>query len=170
MNGNAESDEYGSTNIDVCNEYNNHWSIKLSDVEAFNDYTNCVSNPDCNELEVYPNYEVPDVINNWPASRLNVDGTYDYMAPFIDLNGDGEYNNGDYPAYNTSGDLNCTDDDMLFGDQSIWWVFNDRGNFHGETGGADIGLEIQAQAFAYKTVDELGDMTFYSYKIINEIY
>ena len=167
LNGNAESDVYGATNVDVCNEYNNHWSIKLSDVEAFNDYTNCVNNPDCNELEVYPNYEVPDVINNWPASRLNIDGTYDYMAPFIDLNGDGEYNNGDYPAYNISGDLNCANDDMLFGDQSIWWVFNDRGNFHGETGGADIGLEIQAQAFAYKTVDELGDMTFYSYKIIN---
>ena len=29
LNGNAENDEYGSTNVDICNEYNNHWSIKL---------------------------------------------------------------------------------------------------------------------------------------------
>ena len=39
---------------------------------------------------------------------------------------------------------------MLFGDQSVWWVFNDKGGYHAETGGAEIGLEIQAQAFAYK--------------------
>ena len=30
-----------------------------------------------------------------------------------------------------------------------------------------IGLEVHAQAFAYKTNDALSDMTFYSYKIIN---
>ena len=80
----------------------------------------------------------------------------DYLAPFIDTNGDGEYNSGDYPAYNINEDLNCLNDDMLFGDQSVWWVFNDKGGYHAETGGAEIGLEIQAQAFAYKTVDDLG--------------
>ena len=58
-------------------------------------------------------------------------------------------------------------EDYLYGDQSIWWVFNDAGNFHGETGGDQIGLEIQAQAFAFKTTDVLSDMTFYNYKIIN---
>ena len=56
--------------------------------------------------------------------------------------------------------VDCTANDYLFGDQSIWWVFNDAGNYHGETGGTAIGLEIQAQAFAYKTNDELSDMTF----------
>ena len=167
LNGNIESPEYGSVNVDVCNEYDNHWSIKLSDVEAFLDYNTCVSDPNCSEQIIYPGYEIPDVITNWPASRLNFDGTYDYLAPYIDVNADGEFNDDDYPAYNIAGNLNCANDDMLYGDQSIWWVFNDRGNFHGETSGADIGLEIQAQAFAYKTVDELGDMTFYSYKIIN---
>ena len=167
LNGNIDSAEYGTVNNDICNEYDNHWSIKLSDVEAYTEYNNCIIDPNCNEQEIYPGYEIPEVITNWPASRLNIDGTYDYLAPYIDVNADGEYNESDYPAYNVAGNLNCTNDDMLFGDQSIWWVFNDRGNYHGETGGADIGLEIQAQAFAYKTVDELGDMTFYSYKIIN---
>jgi hypothetical protein len=37
----------------------------------------------------------------------------------------------------------------LKGDQTIWWVFNDKGNVHTETGGESIGLEIRAQAFAF---------------------
>jgi len=169
LNADANSNEYGSVNSDVCNDYDNHWSIKLSDVEAFVEYNNCINDPNCNVEEIYPEYEIPEVIINWPASRTDVDGTYDYLAPFVDINGDGEYNinDGDYPAYNINEDLNCINDDMLFGDQSVWWVFNDKGGYHAETGGAEIGLEIQAQAFAYKTVDDLGNMTFYSYKIIN---
>jgi len=30
LNGNINSVEYGSVNNDICNEYDNHWSIKLS--------------------------------------------------------------------------------------------------------------------------------------------
>jgi hypothetical protein len=46
-------------------------------------------------------------------------------------------------------------------------VFNDVGNIHTETGGAPLGLEIQAQAFAFATNDEVNNMTFYNYRIIN---
>jgi len=168
LNADINSNEYGTVNADICNNYDNHWTITLSEVEAYVDYNNCVNDPNCPENVIYPEYEIPDAILNWPASRLDVDGTYDYLAPFIDVDGDGEYSVGlDYPAYNINNDLNCLNDDMLFGDQSVWWVFNDKGGYHAETGGAEIGLEIQAQAFAYKTVDDLGNMTFYSYKIIN---
>ncbi len=58
-------------------------------------------------------------------------------------------------------------DQVLKGDQTIWWVFNDMGNTHTETGGQAIGLEIRAQAFAFATNDRVNDMTFYSYEIIN---
>ena len=58
-------------------------------------------------------------------------------------------------------------DQVLKGDQTIWWVFNDMGNTHTETGGEHIGLEIRAQAFAFTTNDAINDMTFYSYEIIN---
>ena len=168
LNADINSNEYGTVSADICNNYDNHWTITLSEVEAYVDYNNCVNDPNCPENVIYPEYEIPDVILNWPASRLDVDGTYDYLAPFIDVDGDGEYSVGlDYPAYNINNDLNCLNDDMLFGDQSVWWIFNDKGGYHAETGGAEIGLEIQAQAFAYKTVDDLGNMTFYSYKIIN---
>jgi len=58
-------------------------------------------------------------------------------------------------------------DQVLKGDQTIWWVFNDMGNTHTESGGLPIGLEIRAQAFAFTTNDEINNMTFYSYEIIN---
>ena len=47
-------------------------------------------------------------------------------------------------------------------------MFNDNGNIHTETGSESaIGLEIQAQAFGFTTNDEINNMTFYSYKILN---
>ena len=58
-------------------------------------------------------------------------------------------------------------DQVLKGDQTLWWVFNDKGNTHTETGGTPIGLEIRAQAFAFSTNDEINNMTFYSYEIVN---
>lgn len=58
-------------------------------------------------------------------------------------------------------------DQVLKGDQTIWWVFNDMGNTHTESNGQAIGLEIRAQAFAFATNDEINNMTFYSYEIIN---
>ncbi len=48
-----------------------------------------------------------------------------------------------------------------------WWVFNDKGNQHTETGGQPIGMEIRAQGFAFSTNDEVNNMTFYNYVLIN---
>lgn len=58
-------------------------------------------------------------------------------------------------------------DQVLKGDETLWWIFNDKGNTHTETKGSAIGLEIRAQAFGFATTDELNNMTFYSYEIIN---
>jgi hypothetical protein len=56
---------------------------------------------------------------------------------------------------------------MCFGDQTLWWVYNDRGNIHSETQGVPIGLELQTQAFAFATNDEINNMTFYTTTIFN---
>jgi hypothetical protein len=58
-------------------------------------------------------------------------------------------------------------DQVIKGDETYWWVFNDKGNAHSESKGQPIGLEIRAQAFAFATNDEVNNMTFYSYEIIN---
>ena len=145
--------------------------------------------------EFLANYEagntdnIPSIIANWPATRADDDpeGIAYYLAPFYDANGDGEYDPklGDYPYYDISNELCHTKvptmeeevygtmhgsilaDQVLKGDQTLWWIFNDKGAAHTESGGQAIGIEVRAQAFAFATNDEINNMTFYSYEIIN---
>ena len=49
----------------------------------------------------------------------------------------------------------------------IFWIYNDAGNIHAESQGDPINMEVQVQAFAYATNDEINDMTFQRYKLIN---
>ena len=133
--------------------------------------------------------EIPSIIANWPATRADDDpeGIAYYLAPFYDANGNGEYDpkQGDYPYYDISNELCHTKiptmeeeiygtmhgsilaDQVLKGDQTLWWIFNDKGAAHTESGGQAIGIEVRAQAFAFATNDEINNMTFYSYEIIN---
>ncbi|MBH75758.1 MAG: hypothetical protein CMP68_01130 [Flavobacteriales bacterium] len=168
LNADNTSSEYGSVSASTCAEYDRHFKITRQEVEDYVSYLNCQTDPTCVTSIEYPDYNPPSIIADWPASRIDVDGTFDYLAPFVDVNNDGEYNEGDYPAYDLEGTADCKADDVLFGDQTLWWVFNDNGNIHTETGSESaIGLEIQAQAFGFSTNDEINDMTFYSYKIMN---
>ncbi|MCB0395956.1 MAG: T9SS C-terminal target domain-containing protein, partial [Flavobacteriales bacterium] len=146
----------GSTDQATCKEWDTHFKINRSVVEQFvEDYNNS------------PGTSIPDVIANWPAHGNTANGEDYYMAPFTDVDGNGSYDPsaGDYPGFDIDGTQGC--DAGLFGDQAIWWVFNDRGNIHTETGAEPIGLEIHAQAFGFATNDEINNMTFYRYKIIN---
>lgn len=134
----------------------------------------------------FPDYSIPRSITDYPAHGDESMKQSFYLAPFYDVDEDGvyDYTVGDYPYYDLDNDLCHKDvptketelglvkggllaDQVLKGDQTIWWVFNDRGNVHTETGGASIGLEIRAQAFAFATNDEVNNMTFYSFEIIN---
>ena len=168
LNGDQMSNEYGSVSASTCAEFDKHYKITRQEVEDYVAYTNCLSDPEC-DMSTYADYVQPSIISDWPASRIDVDGTYDYLAPYVDVNGDGDYTVGlDYPGYDLEGVADCKTDDVLFGDQTLWWVFNDNGNIHTESGSESaIGLEVQAQAFGFATNDEINNMTFYSYKIIN---
>jgi len=122
----------------------------------------------------YGDYQPPQIMKDWPGNGDNEEtgagpGYTHFLAPFFDNNQDGYYNweDGDYPWFEFNSSTPVCDDRIL-GDQSLWWVFNDVGNVHGETNSAtSIGLEIQAQAFAFTTNDEINNMSFYKYKIIN---
>jgi hypothetical protein len=119
----------------------------------------------------FPNYVVPDFIKKWPAHGDITKGQDFYLAPFYDRDQDGiyEWEEGDYPWYDIRNEKNCKTDRRvsLFGDLNFWWVLNDKGNIHTETGGDPIGMEIHAQAFAFATNDEVNNMTFYNYELIN---
>lgn len=53
-------------------------------------------------------------------------------------------------------------------DEMIYWVYNDNGNTHQESGSARvIQMEVQVQAFSYQTNDDINSMTFQRYKLIN---
>ena len=173
----------GTATIDpaTCMEYDKIYTITRAEVDDF------IANCDPETGVPMSGYEIPSSIANWPAHGDPSRGMSYYLAPFYDRDKDGNYNPaaGDYPYYDIDNELchsqvptmdetmegsvkgSILADQVIKGDQTLWWVFNDKGNAHTETGGSAIGLEIRAQAFAFATNDEINNMTFYSYEIIN---
>ncbi|NOQ71578.1 MAG: T9SS C-terminal target domain-containing protein [Crocinitomix sp.] len=163
-----------------CNEYDKFFSIRKVEVEEFIRWWNCdrghSSLEDCEEV-LYPDEALMDKIRDWPAHGDESIGQDKYLAPFYDNSSPGQPANGlyrpmedgDYPWFDLEGDVSCKNDRRvtLYGDETHWWVFNDKGNIHTETGGDPIGMEIRAQAFSFATDDEVNDMTFYNYELIN---
>ncbi len=159
---------------DVCARYDNFYQTKKEDAELHQAYYACLADPDCDPSVEFPDgYAIPAAYFDWPA--INTTPGYDtYLAPFTDFNNDGDYDPtaGDYPGYDLEQEVDCEnrfrDDPIpLFGDLNIWWVVNDKGAQHTETGGQPIGMEIRSQAFAFSTNDEVNNMTFYNYVLIN---
>ncbi|MFN5652040.1 MAG: T9SS C-terminal target domain-containing protein, partial [Flavobacteriia bacterium] len=132
-----------------------------------------VTTEGCDEITAPTNDEL-NRIYGWPAHGDVSRGQDYFLAPFYDRDQDGNYNpdNGDHPWYDDilgRDDIECGIDRRisLYGDETHWWVFNDKGNIHTETNGDPIGMEIRAQAFSFATNDEVNRMTFYNYELIN---
>ncbi len=150
----------GATIDDVtCTSWDKHFLVTKVEILAFRAaYLQSVTNGTPLNVDDYP------AVKNWPAFGEDADGNRLSMAPFVDVDGD-PFNyspgGGDYPDI-----APCSGGG--FPDQAIWWVINDKGDVHTETGGEAIGLEIQMLAFAFATTDQINDMTFYKYKVINK--
>ena len=186
-----------SVDLPICNQYDKHWIITKAEVLAHKAHFEYGDNgaqtvdaygagdiPDI--IREWPAHGNGDDLTSFlaPFFDANKNGVY-------------EPEQGDYPYYDFNNDLcprtlkaewgdaytehvlptqedvagivkgGLLSDQVLKGDQTIWWVFNDKGNTHTESKGEAIGLEIRAQAFAFSTNDEINNMTFYSYEIIN---
>jgi len=169
--GPLTTDGTASTNKEICDKYDRHWIVLREEVDVHKAWLECLEDPNCNDAELFPGYEsqIPESIKEWPGN--GVDGELPYqLAPFKDRDGDGVYDYlVDYPAYDIDKEYDCRDKetDVLYGDQTIWWVYNDRGNVHTESQAGALGFEIRAQAFAFSTNDEVNNMTFNNYRIIN---
>jgi hypothetical protein len=151
-------DNAASTDATICSAWDKIWKINRKDVEAYYGWAMggfVGPNPTSSAAM--------DVINNWPVTAP--DGHA--IAPFYDINNNGIYEPqaGEVPDFDVTGTRAC--EAQLSGDQCLFWVFNDKGNIHSATSGTAIGLEVHAQAFAFQTSDEINNMTFYRYKIIN---
>ena len=158
-----------------CDKYDRHFVISQDEVREFDAWFKAgeldAANGTSNQKDLFPEYEIPLSIMEWPAhGDPTLDQNY-YLAPFYDRNEDGNYNplDGDYPWYDIEKELDCTNDRTvtLYGDKTIWWVMNDKGNIHTETGGDPLGMEIRCQAFAFATNDAVNNMTFYNYELVN---
>jgi hypothetical protein len=150
----------GGISVTRCQDFDRFWSVSRAEV-----------------LNFIQGGAPTAAIQQWPGNGNVSNGELPFLAPYFDANNDGIYNyqDGDYPYFNFSGTYPVDPgtgltvcNDYLFGDKSIWWVFNDVGNVKTETGSAPIGLEVRAQAFAYSSSDpDLNNTTFYNYQVIN---
>lgn len=139
-----------------CSRFDNIYTITRAEVDNFKAGGNIT----------------PSILN-WPGNGDVSKNQALVLAPFVDVNGDQIYEPevGDYPAYDINN--KAEKDNLgfcktkLFGDYTQFWVFNDNGGIHTETQGVPIGVEVRAQAFAFKTNDEINNMTFYSYEVHN---
>lgn len=163
----------GTITPDQCIAYDKFFVISKAEVIAFSAWWEGANGG--GEPAEKPSNDVMQRITNWPAHGNIALGQDYYLAPFYDNDGGGTYNpllEGDYPWYDDilgKDDIKCGADRRvsLYGDQTYWWVFNDKGNIHTETQGEPIGMEVRAQAFAFATDDEINRMTFYNYEMIN---
>ena len=166
----------GSAEIDaeVCNQYDEFFVSTRSDAQRHRQYFDAVAGGTVDE-EFPDGYAMPSYFRDYPAHG-NTEANQDYyLAPFKDYDGNGFYSpdNGDYPWYDFLQEIDCKNrkrEDIvpLYGDRNFYWIFNDKGNVHSESQGEPIGMEIRAQAFAFSTNDEVNNMTFHNYVLINQ--
>jgi len=164
----------GAVDDETCADWDKHFRVLGTDIDLH------LRNYQLAEAEVGPDEiveldidEIPEEVLGWPAKGNNhFFGIHDFelpnteqgLAPFFDNDGDGNYTPefGDYPIIEIRG---CND--PQYPDEMFFWIYNDAGGVHTETNGDPIQMEIQVQAFAYATNDQLNNMTFQRYKLIN---
>ena len=130
--------------------YNKFWKVTKEEVEL---HKLCFNDP-----SAHPFYVIPASIKNWPAHgrTLQYNESY-YLAPFVDVDGDGIYmpELGDYPK--------------IPGDEALFFMMNDDCGTHTETGGTALGVEIMCMVYAFNAPDEaLQNTLFMSYLIRNK--
>ncbi|MFT4533073.1 MAG: hypothetical protein ACI9P5_000417 [Saprospiraceae bacterium] len=164
-------DDEGQTDATVCENWDQFFSVKGADIlkhiaayDKLGDEFNCD--------------DIPDAIKYWPArgnpywrERFDFDLPDQNLADFWDEDGDGyDPCQGDFPVIDIVG---CEAENRgrareLLPDEVVFWLYNDNGGVHGLTNATAIQMEVQVQAFGYATNDEVNDMTFYRYKLINK--
>lgn len=155
--GPLTTDGFASVDREVCNQWDRFFYITRREVDEF---------------VASGGSKITTNIQSWPGNADPTKGQSPTLAPFEDANLNKIYEPelGEYPAYDVK---NLAEKDgkfcktKLYGDETIFWVFNDKGGIHRESKGIPIGIEVRAQAFAFRTNDEINNMTFYSYEIFN---
>jgi hypothetical protein len=162
--------DQGTTDQTICSRWDRFFVVKGSSIEQ---HIRAFRQAQSAGVAYDPDL-IPVDVKAWPGrgnpffeeiNRFALPSTRQGLAGFWDEDGDGDYNPefGDYPIIEIRG---C-EDNPQYPDEMIFWIYNDNGNIHSQSRGDAIQMEVQVQAFAYATNDELNDMTFQRYKLIN---
>jgi hypothetical protein len=164
-------EQTGTVNKNECARWDQHFTVYGQDIDNLReDFLDPLS-PGVNNTP-------SKGLLGWPAKGnvhfLAIHGfdilSYDQdLAPFVDENEDGVYNpwDGDHPVIEVAGCDQTDYNKPVYADQMTWWVYNDNGNLHTQTGGNAMNMEVQVLAFGYSTTDAVNNMTFYRYKLLN---
>ncbi len=180
-NGNTDfypgplSETTGITDRDTCQQWDRFFEVQGTDVEKAIRYWEQLQPGDQFEID-----SVPEGVRYWPGNDnpyfrdqfpFDLPSTSAGLGAYWDEDQNGIYDplGGDFPIIDIRG---CEAFDRksakeLVPDEMIFWIYNDAGNSHFLTRGDAIQMEIQVQSFAYATNDEINDMTFQRYKLIN---
>lgn len=165
-------DNSGATEKEICEDWDRFFRVtgKEIDQHRLNYFKFSGLGQD------YPKDSIPDNVLYWPGvGNVDFAEKYEFTLPsagqglgsFYD-HPDSELDvydpaNGDYPIIEVRG---C-EAFAQYPDEMFFWIYNDQGGPHEATDGSAIQMEVQVQAFAYQSNDELNDMTFQRYKLIN---
>lgn len=145
-------DNTGNLNLATSTQWARIWKVNFIEIgKHISNTTRTVNN-------------TPPAILEWPAKGNPYAKGYNgaqltianNMAPFVDVNSDGNYNplDGDYPD--------------IKGDQMLWWVFSDNGPTHNNTQSQPLGVQVHAKAYAYSRGTTLDNIVFYEMEINNK--
>ena len=144
-------DIYDFNDTVTASQYNKIWKINREQIDEFKsewDLGNVTNG----------SYSIPNVILTWPGNHPTLTSQ---LAPYIDLNQDGNYDplDGDYPD--------------IKGDQMLWWVYNDNTE-HLSSGGKPLGIELRVSFYAYyyanppnDSIEAINNTTFLNFEIVN---
>lgn len=159
----------GTTDKEICERWDRFFEVYATEIdEHLRLYNESIATGSSYDPDL-----IPKGVKGWPAkgnefffeiNEFDLPSTNQGLAGFFDRDGDTNYEplDGDYPVIEIRG---C--EAPNYPDQMIFWIYNDNGGIHGETQGNAIQMEVQVQAFSYGTNDEVNDMTFQRYKLIN---
>ncbi|MBX7053296.1 MAG: T9SS type A sorting domain-containing protein [Flavobacteriales bacterium] len=152
--GPLTADGTSTTNSTQMLLYNRFWEAHYSDVEMHIAYHTALING-TQDIEFPNGYTIPDWMMEWPAHGNPEENQAFNLAPYVDVNSNLFYDpeNGDYPHFP--------------GDVCIYYIMNDKGGIHNNSGGQALGVEIHVMIYAYDAIGALGNSIFASYRIIN---
>lgn len=166
--------ETGKTDQETCAQWDKFFVVRGQNIQ---EHIRNFRLAELNGVEYDPDL-IPNDVKGWPARgnpfffeihQFELPNTTQGLAGFWDEDGDGIYDprQGDFPIIEIRGCNFATPEEQPIPDEMTFWIYNDAGNIHSESMGDPIQMEVQVQAFAYATNDEINDMTFQRYKLIN---